>query len=406
MNIGIVTAWFERGAAMVSRAYRDVLTPRHKVFIYARGGEQYAIGDPNWDHDYVTWAKRAWNAHLTGILWRDFARWVKANDIRVVLFNEQRFWPTIVLARRHLDIRIGAYVDYYTDITVDWHWMYDFLVCNTRRHYSVFKDHPNAIYVPWGTDLQVFKGDYNPVTPGVLTFFHSAGVSPSRKGTLLALQGFQRLEGPCRFVLHMQAPLAKHPEIERICRNDSRIEVINKTVSAPGLYHMGDVYVYPSVLEGIGLTMAEALACGLPTIATDSPPMNEFVVEGQSGWLVKPAEYRGRSDGYYWAESFCDAEGVYQAMRRAMEQRECIGQWKQRARAFAEEHLDWSRNAACLPEWFEQQGAAPRIDRDMAAEEYSAMRMAHLSPMRYAMREAARAMGVFGRESVQRVIYG
>ena len=32
---------------------------------------------------------------------------------------------------------------------------------------------------------------------------------------------------------------------------------------------MGDVFVYPSRLEGIGLCVPEALACGLPVITTD-----------------------------------------------------------------------------------------------------------------------------------------
>lgn len=52
MRIGIVTTWFERGAAMVSKAYRDVLAQRHDVLIYARGGERTGEGDPHWDQPY------------------------------------------------------------------------------------------------------------------------------------------------------------------------------------------------------------------------------------------------------------------------------------------------------------------------------------------------------------------
>ena len=58
MNIGIVTVWFERGAAYVSRQFEEILAEKHRVFIYARGGEMYAKGDPNWDHANVTWGKR------------------------------------------------------------------------------------------------------------------------------------------------------------------------------------------------------------------------------------------------------------------------------------------------------------------------------------------------------------
>ena len=58
MNIGIVTTWFERGAAYVSKQFEESLEINNNVFIYARGGEKYAIGDPIWDKDNVTWSKK------------------------------------------------------------------------------------------------------------------------------------------------------------------------------------------------------------------------------------------------------------------------------------------------------------------------------------------------------------
>lgn len=47
MRIGIITTWFERGAAYVSRQFMELLQQTDEVFIYARGGEKYAMGDPN-----------------------------------------------------------------------------------------------------------------------------------------------------------------------------------------------------------------------------------------------------------------------------------------------------------------------------------------------------------------------
>ena len=90
MNIGIVTTWFERGAAYVSRQFRDVLASEHDVFIYARGGEKFAIGDPNWDLDYVTWAKQPTTFAFTDINLEDFQRWLISNNIELVIFNEQK----------------------------------------------------------------------------------------------------------------------------------------------------------------------------------------------------------------------------------------------------------------------------------------------------------------------------
>ena len=55
MKIGFVSTWFERGAAYVTKQYLNLLKENHEVFVYARGGEKYAIGDEEWDKSYVTW---------------------------------------------------------------------------------------------------------------------------------------------------------------------------------------------------------------------------------------------------------------------------------------------------------------------------------------------------------------
>ena len=56
-------------------------------------------------------------------------------------------------------------------------------------------------------------------------------------------------------------------------------QIINKTISAPGLYYEGDVYVYLSRLDGIGLTVAESIAAGMPILVPDDAPMNEFAID-------------------------------------------------------------------------------------------------------------------------------
>jgi glycosyltransferase-like protein len=57
----------------------------------------------------------------------------------------------------------------------------------------------------------------------------------------------------------------------------------------PGWYHSGDVFVFPSVTEGWGLALLEAMASGLPAIATDIPVFREFLDDGDAV-LVPPAD--------------------------------------------------------------------------------------------------------------------
>ena len=48
-----------------------------------------------------------------------------------------------------------------------------------------------------------------------------------------------------------------------------------------------DVYVQPSLSEGFGLAVVEAMGCGLPVIATATGGVPEIVQEGVTGWIVK-----------------------------------------------------------------------------------------------------------------------
>ncbi len=375
MRIGLVTSWQERGAAYVSRQYRDVLKNNHEVFIYARGGEAYAIGDKNWDEPTVTWGKKIPLHMPLSIDLADFKKWLRKNRLETVFFNEQQWWDPVLLCVQ-LGIKTGAYVDYYTEETVPFFALYDFLICNTRRHQEVFAWHPQAAFTPWGTDLGIFKPlDSAPVAAGFVTFFHSAGVSPERKGTDLVIKAFARLHGPAKLIIHSQTDLIKnYPELAGmmdILIKEKRLIIEQKTVPAPGLYHLGDVYAYPSRLDGIGLTLAEALACGLPAITSDNPPMNEFVNES-NGQLVKIDRWHDRPDGYYWPLCEPNLDSLKEKMEIYINNINSLSDYKKQARVYAAAHLDWRHNSRDLPRLFEEFKIIPAGEKMPAIENITA----------------------------------
>lgn len=53
-------------------------------------------------------------------------------------------------------------------------------------------------------------------------------------------------------------------------------------------YHAADAFLFPSVKEGWGLVAMEALAAGLPLIASDIPVFREYLVDGETAVLVPP----------------------------------------------------------------------------------------------------------------------
>lgn len=355
MRIGIVSTWFERGAAYVSRQYQKLFKEGgHEVRIYARGGERYARGNPVWDTPDVTWGKRI-RQPVTGIDEADFRQWIRTQSIELILFNEQVWLPPLIWAREEGVTTVG-YVDYYTEATVGTFQLYDALICNTKRHMSVFAWHPRMLYLPWGTDTELFTPQSMAcVKEDGPVFFHSGGMNPHRKGTDIVLVAFSRLKGAAHLVLHIQKSLAEAfpnqgASLQEYIHSHPNITLIEKDVTAPGLYHLGDVYVYPSRLDGIGLTQAEALSCGLPIIVPDNPPMNEFT-DHDSGFAIPVTKLWSRADGYYWPQCEVDIEKMTAAMQFFIDKRRILPVMKRKAREYALECLNWLDRKEKLNTW-------------------------------------------------------
>ena len=61
------------------------------------------------------------------------------------------------------------------------------------------------------------------------------------------------------------------------------------------LYRAGTLFVMPNIvvpgdMEGFGIVMLEAGACGLPTLAADLEGIRDVIDEGVNGWLVPPED--------------------------------------------------------------------------------------------------------------------
>ena len=360
MNIGIVTTWFERGAAYVSRAYMDCLMKEgHQVYIFARGGELKAKDDPKWNLPTVTWGREC-------VTYIDFKRWIKKHNLDILFFNEQTdFYPVVLIKKNMPTLKIGAYIDYYTERTINWYDVYDFVICNTKRHLEAMDKHKQAFYVRWGTDTTVFKP--TEVVHSGISFFHSVGMS-NRKGTDILLKAFidGKLYEKSKLIVHTQVPISSVTDFTIDSLKEYNIQVIEKTVSAPGLYYMGDIYVYPTRLDGLGLTIYEALSSGMPVITTNYPPMNEIVHDG-IGLLVEVSRNYCRNDAYYWPMSICDEQSLIDCMMFYINHPEELKAQKKNARVEAEALYNWDYNSRSVTDIFVNSAIQP-IDDDLFKE--------------------------------------
>ncbi|TSE27976.1 N-acetyl-alpha-D-glucosaminyl L-malate synthase [Tepidimonas thermarum] len=86
------------------------------------------------------------------------------------------------------------------------------------------------------------------------------------------------------------------------------------TAGLVAAYQQADALLFPSRLEGLPLTVLEAMACGLPVIATKTSSLPEVVEHGVSGWLCPVDDVAAFADA---ARQLAQNPAQWLGMRRA-----------------------------------------------------------------------------------------
>ena len=59
----------------------------------------------------------------------------------------------------------------------------------------------------------------------------------------------------------------------------------------PSLYNSADVFAFPSIKEGWGLVVLEAMAASVSVIASGIEPMTEYLIDEENALLISPMDY-------------------------------------------------------------------------------------------------------------------
>jgi glycosyltransferase involved in cell wall biosynthesis len=69
-----------------------------------------------------------------------------------------------------------------------------------------------------------------------------------------------------------------------------RVHILGARRDVPELLRACDLFVFPSLYEGLGIALIEAMAAGCACVTTDTGPLPEVVRDRVDGWLVPPAD--------------------------------------------------------------------------------------------------------------------
>jgi glycosyltransferase involved in cell wall biosynthesis len=115
-------------------------------------------------------------------------------------------------------------------------------------------------------------------------------------GRLDPVKGFEQMlaafaavcrERPARFVLAGEG--AYRPVVERLIRDhglSDRVLLLGQRPDVPSLLKIADVFLFCSRTEGLPNALLEAMAAGLPVVATDVPGCRDVIANGVTGLLV------------------------------------------------------------------------------------------------------------------------
>ncbi len=147
-------------------------------------------------------------------------------------------------------------------------------------------------YIPNGVGAGFFQTRRYDTPPQRLLF---AGTWLDRKGIRYLVEAFEELG---KSFPDLRLTVAGCIVNEAAVRHSfpallqPRIDVLPFVPAAemPGVYAEHDVFVFPSLVEGMPLCLLEAMASGMPVVTTDTCGMADVVEHEHNGLLVKPAD--------------------------------------------------------------------------------------------------------------------
>jgi glycosyltransferase involved in cell wall biosynthesis len=214
----------------------------------------------------------------------------------------------------------------------------DFVVVasqHVRRTLSGVVPDEKIKVVPYGAPLVIPRTGRPTKTGRPLQVLFS-GTLHQRKGIGYLLEAIESLGKGVQLTMIGQR-MAPNLVIDKACKRWRWLESIpHKQVLE--IMMQSDVLVLPSLSEGFGLVVTEAMACGLPVIVTPNVGASDLISDGREGYIVP----------------ICSAEAIADRLNALNEDREllacmsCSAQETAAAHSWQSYREDWAEKVRAM----------------------------------------------------------
>ena len=141
--------------------------------------------------------------------------------------------------------------------------------------------------LPYGVDVSRFQPVSKPVEDKFDVLF--VGGMSLRKGVQYLVQAYQRINHPAKSLTFIGAPspdLIALLIMRGLWPADARVLGAMPQAELKNIMSLSHVLVLPSIEDGFGMVMAQAMACGCPVIASRNTGGEDLFSDGREGYIV------------------------------------------------------------------------------------------------------------------------
>tara|TARA_A100001011_G_scaffold400536_1_gene515993 strand:+ start:7620 stop:8735 length:1116 start_codon:yes stop_codon:yes gene_type:complete len=302
INIGLVTAWGECGMGYLAKNWvytLDKFQDKINLQIFSRAKEW--LTPYRWKGDNIVQGPESMDINNS-----TFWNWIESFKPDIILFQDQNIYSKSFMKEESMRLKkLGIKLINYPDSI---HWgelekhpgIYHTSIAHIKRNYSWLKDYKidNPVFIPWGVITKNFPFKERQVKDKV-KFYINIGTGTPRKGYNLLPKSINKISQKSsyrkeNYDYKFIASAIKdsnnriNNNFIKFFNNHEKCELIFKTAdnTKGGLFNLGDIYIYPTHMEGVGLTITESMSCGMPVVTSNFSTMNEWIDDNVDGRLI------------------------------------------------------------------------------------------------------------------------